>query len=205
MVNESVPGTQGYLAAIERFSAASLNLSFAEINQDFLPLMPAAPARVLDLGAGVGQNAAALTRLGYQVTAVEPLAAFLAIAKAQFDDLAIHWLQDSLPELTCLDNAAGEFELILLDGVWHHLAPEQRPLCLQRFAQLLKPAGICAISLRNGPPGVGTHVFETCSEQLCQLAGQYGLEVLLRLDNQASKMAAKPEVFWSRVALAKPS
>jgi len=199
-----VPGTQGYEKVVAAFAQDSHGLNFDEINHDFLPLLPPAPARILDAGAGVGQNAAALIRRGYKVVAVEPLLEFIADAKATYQTLSVDWRQDSLPGLKSIDTIEPAFDFILLDGIWHHLRPEERPQAIERLANLLSSGGICAISLRNGPAGAGTHLFPTCCDELASLARQCGLEIVLRLEQQASKLKNRPDVIWARMALRKP-
>ncbi|MFM7600712.1 MAG: class I SAM-dependent methyltransferase, partial [Pseudanabaena sp.] len=70
---EVVPGTEGYQRSIEPFIQTSQALSFNVVCSDFLRFIPAPPCRVLDIGAGAGQNSAALAALGHAVTAVEPM------------------------------------------------------------------------------------------------------------------------------------
>lgn len=131
-----VIGTTGYESAVERFAMVSLNLSFKEINKDFFALLPPLSETVLDAGAGVGQNAAAFARLGYQPTAVEPLQAFIDIAQKNFHDLNVQWLNDALPNLSSLDDLSIKFNFILVDGVWHHLCSKQPLAAIKRFKTL---------------------------------------------------------------------
>ena len=63
--------------------------------------------------------------------------------------------------------------------------------------------GICAISLRNGPAGSGTHVFPTSCAELFEYAREYGFQVVFHAENQPSIMPNKKSVTWSRVALQK--
>lgn len=198
-----IAGTRGYETAISIFTEASLALDFDEINADFLDYLPQNTGKVLDAGAGVGQNSAALARRGYAVTAVEPLPAFLDIARQTHPEPGIRWLNDSLPHLNRLETEEDSFDFILLDGVWHHLSIQEREVCIKRFAQLLQKGGICAMSLRNGPAGVGKHVFPTDTKALAHVARSSGFDVIVARDNQPSKMAHKPGVVWSRVALKK--
>ncbi|MEO0532645.1 MAG: class I SAM-dependent methyltransferase [Cyanobacteria bacterium P01_A01_bin.123] len=199
----NVPGTRGYEAIKDAFIEVSQALDFAEINKDFLEYLPSLPSRVLDAGAGVGQNAAALARLGYLVVAVEPLPAFLDAARSTYRDLNVIWVNDSLPGLRKLGEASGMFDFILVDGVWHHLDDEERSQCMARFSTLLNDGGACAISLRHGPAGAGTYIFPTDGRKTAVLAKHYGLRVLLHLANQPSKMRNKPGVTWTRMVLRK--
>ncbi|MCF2859167.1 class I SAM-dependent methyltransferase [Pseudoalteromonas sp. SMS1] len=198
-----VSGTQGYEKVVDAFATASFNLKFEEINQDFLSLLPTRPARVLDAGSGVGQNAAALAQLGYDVVAVEPLQLFLSKAVSQYPSLKVQWLNDSLPELANVSVKEGSFDFVLLDGVWHHLNLCERRRCIERLASLMSEGAICAISLRHGPAGAGTHVYPTRSSELLDYANEFGFVVVLNLENQPSKMPNKAQVTWSRVALKK--
>lgn len=198
-----IAGIQGYEQAISSFAEASLKLDFDEINADFLDYLPGHNGKILDAGSGVGQNSATLAKRGYDVTAVEPLKAFLDIARQAHAGLEIRWLNDSLPYLNSLDAENKTFDFILLDGVWHHLSVQEREVCIKRFWQLLKIGGVCAISLRNGPAGAGKHVFPTDTKELVNLANVYGFDVVFIRENQPSKMKHKPDVIWSRVAIQK--
>ncbi|OCQ23806.1 methyltransferase type 11 [Pseudoalteromonas luteoviolacea] len=200
---ELVLGTQGYEKVIDAFVTASANLKFEDINQDFLRFLPPLPARVLDAGCGVGQNAAALSRLGYEVVAIEPFAPFLKEAVASYQTLDILWLNDSLPALQKVSIDEGAFNFVLLDGVWHHLSYEERRRCIKRLSSLMAHNAVCAISLRHGPAGGGTHVFPTSAKELVEYAKEFGFEVILQLENQPSKLPNKQHVTWSRVALKK--
>lgn len=200
---ENVPGTRGYEDVIDAFIEVSQALDFAEINQDFLDFLPPIPSSVLDAGAGAGQNAAALARMGYSVVAVEPLAAFLDAGRSHYKSLNITWIQDSLPLLQTLEDSSELFDFILVDGVWHHLDAEERELCMARFSTLLRDEGVCAMSLRHGPAGAGKHVFPTDGQKTALLARRYGLWVALHLTNQPSKMKNKPGVTWTRMAFRK--
>ena len=195
-ITDPVPGTEGYAARFEGFLAASEALDFETVNADFLPYLPKAPARVLDLGAGVGQNAAALAELGHAVTAVEPLAVFLEAARDRHGTAHIRWLEDSLPELRLV---SGEFDFVLVDGVWQHLSEGERRTALPRIRELLAPGGRLALSLRHGPAGAGTRIYPIDDRKLMQAAADVGLEQHLYLSKQPSLMPNKTDVSWSRV------
>ena len=173
----SVPGTRGYQASVRDFVEVSQALKFHEVCRDFLEYLPEPPARILDVGAGAGQNAAALAGSGYRVTAIEPVAAFRSAAQAAYPGIDVTWREDSLPSLNSL-NGQAPFDFILLDGVWHHLQAAERAEALSRLAELLCPGGKCALSLRNGPAGMGTHVFPTSANETVRQAMSTGLTFL---------------------------
>ncbi|WP_297184818.1 class I SAM-dependent methyltransferase [uncultured Porticoccus sp.] len=200
---DTVAGTRGYEEVVDVFIEASQALNFAEICSDVLEFLPSIPCRVLDAGAGAGQNAAALSRMGYSVVAAEPLPAFLDAGRSTYGDLDISWVQDSLPHLQDLPDPSERFGFILLEGVWHHLDDEEREWSMARLSTLLIDGGICALSLRHGPAGAGKHVFPTDGPMTTVLARRYGMEVALHLADQPSKMSNKPGVTWTRMVFRK--
>src|SRR5574338_904000 len=54
-------------------------------------------AQILDVGAGSGRDAAALSELGHHVTAVEPSPAMLRLAKGLHPGNDVLWMSDALP------------------------------------------------------------------------------------------------------------
>lgn len=201
----AVPGTEGYERSIQRFIESSQALDFAEVCQDFLDHLPLPPGRVLDAGAGAGQNAAAIAKMGHSVVAIEPMPDFLAAARATYADLPVTWLDDSLPRLQRLGSVPAQFDFILVDGVWHHLDESERSLAIAHFAFLLKPGGKCALSLRHGPAGLGTCVYPTDANRTLEEARTCGLECALLRENQPSLFSHKKDVTWSRLVLLKPT
>ncbi len=198
-----VRGTAGYERFVDHFIASSQALDFKEVCHDFLEFLPEAPANILDAGAGAGQNAMALAEMGHSVIAVEPMIEFLNAARNRFSHPLITWQHDSLPMLKCLADGNERFDFILVDGVWHHLDDAEREAAWQRLAQLLKTGGRCALSLRNGPPGMGTHVFATDAEQTILQAKSVGLKCVMLLKDLPSMFSFKPDVIWSRVVFEK--
>lgn len=194
----SVRGSEGYERSVERFVALSQSLRFEDVCRDFLPFLPAAPSSVLDAGAGAGQNAAALDAMGYQVVAVEPVVAFLDAARKAYPDSSTAWVTDSLPELATIHS---NFDFILVDGVWHHLSCEEQRCTLERFSNLLNSGGRCALSLRNGPAGLGTCVYPTSASDTIRQAEAFGFRVVYLVENQPSILSGKKDVVWSRVVL----
>ena len=193
-----VPGTQGYEREIARFVEGSQRLSFAEVCAEILPFLPASPSRVLDIGAGAGQNSAALADLGHSVVAVEPMITFLDAARDAYGNKEVQWINDALPDLEQLENTA-QFNFVLVEAMWHHLSTHERKTALKRLSSLLLPDGRLACSLRNGPPGLGLHVFPTDPDETIQHARDAGLECIFRKENLPSHLPNKSTVTWSRL------
>ncbi|GHC10667.1 class I SAM-dependent methyltransferase [Cerasicoccus arenae] len=199
----AVPGIAGYGKSVERFIEVSQTLCFDEVCRDFLPHLPAAPSRMLDVGCGVGQNAAALTQMGHSVVAVEPMPAFLTAAQNHYAKLEIEWIKDSLPELNRLNGLEATLDFILADGVWHHLDPQAQHNAIKRLASLLKPNGKCGLSLRNGPAGLGEYIMPTDVQRTLKHAEAAGLSCIFRIENQPSLLVSKAKVKWARLVLQK--
>jgi len=201
---KKVYGTEGYAESVREFVRLSQSLDFLEVCREYLPFLPSVLARVLDVGSGAGQNSNALAVLGYQVTAVEPVPAFLSTARKSYPKPEIKWLAGDLPQLQCLDCCDTKYEFILVEGVWHHLNKQERAIAVKRFRDLLTTGGRCAISLRNGPPGLGTRVFPTSVTETVSLFEKMGLHCIYESSNQPSVFRHKENVKWGRLVIEKP-
>lgn len=80
-MSANVSGTEGYAqqaaALIERWRT----LSFEDRHRPILDWIPEAPSRIVDIGAGIGTDAAALAAMGHTVLAVEPVDALRNAAR----------------------------------------------------------------------------------------------------------------------------
>lgn len=196
-------GTQGYERFASLFIESSNTLDFNVVCKDFISFLPLKPANILDVGAGAGQNSAALDELGFNVTAVEPMVEFLNAARHQYGSSSIEWLQGSLPRLACLDSHDEKFDFVLIDAVWHHLCESERIEAASKISSLIKTNGRCAISLRNGPAGIGTRIFPIDSNDTINLFKKLGFKCLFKLENQASLLPNKDKVKWTRIVMHK--
>ena len=198
-----VSGTVGYEKYISLFIENSQTLDFNVVCKDFIPFLPVKNSNILDLGAGAGQNSAALAKLGFNVTAIEPMEAFLNAGMDTYKSTLIEWHHDSLPDITCLNSHQEKFDFVLIDAVWHHLNEAERERSASRISTLIEENGKCALSLRNGPSGIGTRVFPTNSNDTINLFERYGFKCIFKLINQASVLPHKEEVKWSRLVFEK--
>ena len=199
--SETIAGTRGYRASADQFIALSQSLEFKVVHAVCLPYLPDPPARCLDAGSGAGQNAAALTDMGYTVDAVEPLDTFRQAARQRYPHGAIRWLDDSLPLLPGLNGE--QYHFILVAAVMHHLDAGDKHRALARLAAWLSSGGRCAFSLRNGPAGLGSQVYPTSADRLIADATPLGLRCLDRRDNVPSILPGKNGVRWSHLVLHK--
>ena len=67
-----VSGTENYAEEAPELLERYESISFADAHRLVMHLLPTAPSRVLDIGAGTGRDAAGFAALGHSVVAVEP-------------------------------------------------------------------------------------------------------------------------------------
>ena len=122
---------------------------FEDVHTETLAYLPAPPARVLDVGAGTGRDAAALADRGYAVMAVEPSHELQNWGRNHYAHLSIEWLDDRLPGLRSLQTMARRFDFILCSAVLIHVRPRDLRKSFASFAGLLASGGHLAISVRD--------------------------------------------------------
>ena len=173
--NDRVSGTQGYgehaMALAERYES----ISFADVHAEVAHLIPPAPARIADIGAGSGRDAAALARMGHQVIAVEPTAELRAEGQRRHDVPGLAWSDDALPGLDGLRARGERYDLIMLTAVWMHLDEDERVAGMASLAGLLAPGGQILMTLRHGPVPPGRRMFDVSAAETIALAARHGL------------------------------
>jgi SAM-dependent methyltransferase len=187
-------GTEGYGETAARLVGPYQTIAFEDVHADVLHLLPSSPCRVLDIGAGTGRDAAALTARGHAVTAVEPTPELRDHGKAVHSAAPIAWIDDSLPDLALVQ---GSFDLVMLTGVWMHLDLQQRQRAMPRVAGLLAPDGLMAMRLRHGPVPPGRRMFDVGIEETAALAEACGLSTIHR--GRRPGLFGVPDVHWSVV------
>lgn len=119
------------------------------------------PRRALDIGCGTGDTSIYLAQHGWDVTAVDFVAAALRKARAKADAAGAHikWIRG---DVTALSTAGvqPEFDLIVDSGCFHGLSDEARDAYVRevtttaaRDARIIL-AGFAANPRRRGPRGV---------------------------------------------------
>ncbi|MBM3534650.1 MAG: class I SAM-dependent methyltransferase [Alphaproteobacteria bacterium] len=190
------PSAAGYAEEADALARQYESLSFEQMNRHLLPLFPLPPARVLDIGAGTGRDAAALARLGHGVVAVEPTAEMRAHGQRLHADAAIEWLDDLLPDLPRL--RGRQFDLIMMIAVWMHLDAEERLAAMATVAGLLAPSGLAVLSIRHGPVPAGRRMFEVSAAETRDLAARRGLECVH--ESETDDAYKRDGVTWTRLA-----
>ena len=149
-------------------------------------LLPDAPARVLDVGAGSGVDSAWFASLGHDVGAVEPTEAMRRRAMELHRCERIQWVDDRLPGLTSLAANARSFDLIIVASVWTHLDGASQERSLHTLHSRLAPAGVLILSLRDGPPAEGIATFPVSVPHTIAAAETAGLRLVL--DREAESL-----------------
>lgn len=196
------PGTTGYDAEAADLAVRYEAIAFDEAQRPILHLLPDPPARILELGAGTGRDAAHLAALGHQVVAVEPSPGMMRIARDLHPSPGIEWIEDGLPDLQSLQGREAAFDLVLATAVWMHLDEAERRRAMRVVAQLLRPGGLFILSLRHGPVPAGRRMFEVSGEETLALAAEFGLSPVLNIHTGSlQRLNWLADVTWTRLAL----
>ncbi|HEV2100389.1 MAG TPA: class I SAM-dependent methyltransferase [Stellaceae bacterium] len=198
-----VSGTEHYAEEAPELLKRYESISFAEAQARILHLIPPAPGRALDIGAGTGRDAAGLAVLGYSVVAVEPTEELRRGAMLLHPSPMIEWLDDSLPDLAFVRARKEEFDLVMLTAVWMHLDQAQRQRAMPNVSTLVRDGGIVIMSLRHGPIPSGRRMFEVSAQETIALAQHSNLFCTLNREAEASPR--QPGISWTRLAFQKNS
>jgi SAM-dependent methyltransferase len=90
--------------------------------------LPAAPARVLEIGAGQGELASALADAGYDVVAIDPASESPAVRPVPLHEL---------------DEPAGSFDAAVAVVSLHHVEPLDESF--RRLAELVRAGGVLVV------------------------------------------------------------
>lgn len=177
-------------------------LDFKATHDWLLDLLPERRGLILDVGAGTGRDAAGFATLGYEVVAVEPSGPMLREAIARHAHARIRWLDDRLPALDATHRTGLAFDLILLSGVWQHVAPADRPRAFRKLIRLLNPGGVLAITLRIGPADAEREMHEVSRAEIEALARGHGAFVERCVE--AEDRLGRADVHWIQLAVRLP-
>lgn len=186
----------------ERLAVSYEGLAAATVHAWLNGLLPATPGTVFDIGSGTGRDAAWLASLGHEVVGVEPSGAMRVQAASLHEDPRLRWFDDRLPSLSRLTALGLAADLILVSGVWQHVAPTDRTRAFRKLAGLLRSGGLLAITLRDGPAGDGREMHPTSLAEIETLAMASGMAV--ERVHPAQDAMGRPEVTWTNVALRLP-
>jgi len=201
-----VSGTEGYAENAEHIVKQWQNIPFADQHKPVLHLIPEIPSRILDVGSGVGTDAAAFSAMGHTVVAVEPVDELRAAGIELHPSSRVEWINDSLPDLTILLSRKETFDVVMLTAVWMHLDEEMRRRAMPNVTSLVSDGGVLIMSLRHGPVPQGRCMFAVSAEETIQLARIEGLQPVLDLRTESIQQVNRNTgVTWTRLAFRKGS
>jgi SAM-dependent methyltransferase len=201
-MTEHVSGTEGYASEADDLFARYESLAPQDVHRAVLHLLPSAPARVLDIGAGTGRDAAWFAEQGHQVVAVEPTDALRLRAMALHPSPRIAWIDDALPELAVLRARDDQFDLIMMTAVLMHLDADERARALQNLTDLLAPKGLLIMRLRHGPVPPGRRMFDVAAKDVTAVAAPLGLRCVFEHHGGSLGMQNHSAgVTWTTLAL----
>ena len=177
------------------------SLSFDDVHQSWLGNVNLSNYKTaLDVGAGSGRDALALSEFKLCVTAVEPAQSLMDEGIALTSD-KVTWQSDILPELSSLNE--NTYDVILISAVWMHLTVEQQSQSLERLSTLLNDEGILIITLRHGEFNDRRKAFDVNGPRLIEDAKAFNLTVL-HTDNDTDQLN-RPDVYWETVVFTRKS
>ena len=199
MSRKSLPG---YDAQSKILADRYESMDFKKVHSWLFPFLPNTRGSALDVGAGSGRDAKGLLDLGFDVVAVEPSAQMRIEGQKRHPEPEILWIDESLPGLDAIVRQGLSFDLILLSAVWMHVSPNDRPRAFRKLVSLLKPAGILAITLRQGPRDPDRLMFDISVEEFEHLARSHGMSIL-HSSTQGDHLG-RSEITWHHLAMKFP-
>jgi len=150
-------------------------LDFEKIHGKLIEFLPPVPALILDVGSGSGRDSAALAKLGYIVTSVEPASLLHQWAKVNHENKNISWVDDSLPRLDKVKPLGQKYDLILVSAVLMHLPLKDVETSIMELSNLLKSNGVLYISIRHGEADLGRFFYDISDIEVKGFAMKQGL------------------------------
>lgn len=105
--------------------------------------LPAAPARILDVGGGPGVYAAWLAEQCHDVALVDLVELHVEQARRRFAELGVGSASARMGDARALEEATASRDVVLLMGPLYHLQePEDRARALSEARRVLRPGGL---------------------------------------------------------------
>ena len=165
---------EGYARDAPQLVQSFEEISPGDVYAHVAHLLPAQPARFVDVGAGTGRDAAWFAAQGHSVLAVEPTDYLRATGMELHPSPRIIWLSDTLPNLERTLARGEAFDRVIVCAVWQHLRTEERTRAMPNLARLLAPDGFLMMILRHEPDkprGPGGDTQREDAEKLARASG----------------------------------
>ncbi len=135
-----------YAVAVEENSAVWQSVSTALKDSD-IALGP--DTKVIEIGAGAGTYSAIFAKQGAPVTVLDYSPKALETSAALFDSLKLEVETIEADALALPENLTGQFNVVMSFGLAEHFYGGNRVKILKSHFDLLKPGGLCVISVPN--------------------------------------------------------
>jgi ubiquinone/menaquinone biosynthesis C-methylase UbiE len=127
----------------DRLASGGRRIEFLRIWDLLERCLPAAPARVLDVGGGAGAYAIPLAAAGYEVHLIDPVPLHVEQAAAVSRDAGTPLASISAGDARDLAATGNSFDAVLLLGPLYHLTSRKdRLTALREARRVLRPGGI---------------------------------------------------------------
>ena len=127
----------------DRLASGGRRIEFLRIWDLLERHLPAAPARILDVGGGAGAYALPLAAAGYEVHLIDPVPLHVEQAAAASRQASTPLASISAGDARDLSAADGYADAVLLLGPLYHLTTrEDRVTALREARRVLRPGGI---------------------------------------------------------------
>lgn len=190
-----------YNAFADELAKRYERLDFEDVHATLVDQLPKFHARILDVGAGSGRDAAALAGRDHHVVAVEPACEMLRRARKRHKDPRIRWLDDALPGLEKVYSLGEKYDLVLLSAVWMHVPPTQRDRAMRKLTGLMRPGAKLVISLCT-VRGDRTDMWEAVPARLIEQARRHGMEFVR--ESRSRDLFERNEVAWTTLLFRAP-
>ena len=138
------------------------------------PWLPDAPARILDIGAGTGRDAAWFSRKGHKVTAAEPARGMRRVARRKHPGPGVEWVDDQLPGMATVRKNGTLYDLVLLNAMWVHVPVAARDAAMSSVIGLLAQDGTALFTVAKGALSAERGMVESPAGELARLATTHG-------------------------------
>lgn len=129
-----------------RLSTGPFKLEFARTKEILERVLPAPPARIIDVGGAAGTYSAWLAGLGYAVHLVDASARLVDEARRRNASLANPIESLTVADARLLPHEDGTAEVVLLMGPLYHLPAEaDRLTALREAIRVLAPSGLVIV------------------------------------------------------------